>query len=168
MRHLTNALAWLNGFVILLLTAAVGYGVIMRFALNAPVTWTDELAGYLLVAMVMLGAGDATRRGAHIEVDLLTSYLGARAKMVVRAVSLLAIAVFGAFMAYGAWGMLSFSYMVGLLSTGYMALPLWIPQSLMLVGMAVMTLTAIAGLGALWKAPSPPDAASGIRREGSE
>lgn len=65
--------------VVLLMMSLVGYSVVNRYLLGTPVTWIDELSGYLVVALVMLGAAESLRRGDHIAVDLITSRLGARA-----------------------------------------------------------------------------------------
>ena len=70
--HLGLALAALALIVSL---ATISYSVIRRYVLGAPVAWTDELVGYLLVASVMLAAGDALLGGEHISVDILTERL---------------------------------------------------------------------------------------------
>jgi C4-dicarboxylate transporter, DctQ subunit len=49
----------------------VAYSVVMRYFMNRPIPWVDELVGYLLVGLVMLAAADALRRGEHIAVDLI-------------------------------------------------------------------------------------------------
>lgn len=53
-------------FVVALL-ATVTAGVVSR-ALNQPLAWTDEAAGYLMVWTACLGWMVATRRGAHIRI----------------------------------------------------------------------------------------------------
>ncbi len=45
-------------------------GVVSRYVLNAPLTWTDELASTLFVWMVMLGAAIALQRGEHMRLVL--------------------------------------------------------------------------------------------------
>src|SRR6187200_1913768 len=62
--------------------ATIAYAVIRRYVFGAPVAWTDELVGYLLVASVMLAAADALFAGEHIAVDLLTERLGARGRQI--------------------------------------------------------------------------------------
>ena len=44
----------------------------MRYAFNAAPMWVDDIAGFSLVAIVMLAAAQTLRRGEHIGVDLLT------------------------------------------------------------------------------------------------
>ena len=58
----------------------IGYSVVMRYFLNQPAAWVDELCGYLLVAAVMLAAADALLQGEHLAVDLLTERLAARGR----------------------------------------------------------------------------------------
>ena len=43
----------------------------MRYAFNAAPVWVDDVVGFALVAIVMLAAAQALRRGEHIGVDLL-------------------------------------------------------------------------------------------------
>lgn len=59
---LTAAAAFVVG-----LLATVTAGVVSR-ALNQPLAWTDEAAGYLMVWTACLGWMVATRRGAHIRI----------------------------------------------------------------------------------------------------
>jgi C4-dicarboxylate transporter DctQ subunit len=62
--------------------ALIGYSVVMRYFLNQPIAWVDELAGYLLVGSVMLAAADALLGEEHISVDILVERLSARGRHV--------------------------------------------------------------------------------------
>lgn len=138
--------AGLGALLILAMTAIVAYGVVMRYGFGDPQVWTGELAGYLLVLTTMLGAAEALRRGDHIGVDLLTSRLGARARRWAEGWGLLLIVfVAGALLGSGL-DMVAFSRMVGLLSDGYLEVPLWIPQSSVLLGMVLLLLAALGRL----------------------
>jgi TRAP-type C4-dicarboxylate transport system permease small subunit len=59
-------------FVIMILQ--IGF----RYALNAPLTWTEELARYLYVWACYLGAAVALRRRSHIAITLLADRLPRR------------------------------------------------------------------------------------------
>ena len=48
------------------------FSVFRRYVLGSPLTWTDELSGFLVVAIVMLGAAEVLRRGEHVSVDILS------------------------------------------------------------------------------------------------
>ena len=82
----------------------------------------------------MLAAADALLEGEHIAVDLLTERLSARRPAVDAAGRAVAVALSG-FAARGrGLDMVGFSRMVGLMSNGYMAVPMWIPQLLIPIG----------------------------------
>ena len=61
----------------LLATAIIGsvaisvIGVFFRYCLGSSLSWVEEVAGYLLVAVVTIGIGPAARRGSHLRVDML-------------------------------------------------------------------------------------------------
>ena len=61
---ITLALFWLLGL-------CVFYQFFTRYVLNDSAAWTEEIARYLLVAIVVVGIAAATRRTRHIHVDFL-------------------------------------------------------------------------------------------------
>jgi TRAP-type C4-dicarboxylate transport system permease small subunit len=66
------------------------YQVFMRDVLTKPPTWSDELARYLYIYLVFLGAALISRKRAHIRMDFLPTRLHGRA----RALLLLAHEIF--------------------------------------------------------------------------
>jgi TRAP-type C4-dicarboxylate transport system permease small subunit len=143
----------LSALAMLVSLALIVYAVFQRYVLGAPVPWTDELVGYLLVAMVMLAAADALLEGEHISVDILTERLGPRGKRVTLLVGLLASAATGVLVLLEGTGMVSFSRMVGLRSNGYLAAPMWVPQLLVPIGGALLVAASIAALWRAWRVP---------------
>jgi len=132
----------LGAAIAVVMAVAITYSVVMRYVLNAPQVWTDELMGYLMVALVMFGLGETVRQGDHINVDLVTARLGPRGQFLARAWGLVAMIAVGAVLLERSWDMVAFSRMVDLLSEGYLAMPVWIPQSSLLVGFSLMILAS--------------------------
>ena len=139
--------------------ALVVYSVVMRYFLNQPAAWVDELVGYLLVACVMLAAADALLEGEHLAVDLVTERLGPRGKRLTLLAGLAAVALSALLLAIEGYDMVAFSRMVGLMSNGYMATPMWIPQLLIPIGAALMLLAALVAMVSALRSPNarPPD-----------
>jgi TRAP-type C4-dicarboxylate transport system permease small subunit len=137
----------------------VVYSVVMRYFLNQPAAWVDELVGYLLVACVMLAAADALLEGEHLAVDLVTERLGTRGKRLTLLAGLAAVALSALLLAIEGYDMVAFSRMVGLMSNGYMATPMWIPQLLIPIGAALMLLAALVAIASALRNPNvpPPD-----------
>ena len=49
--------------------------VVMRYVFNSPLTWSEELAVYIMVWMTFLGSVICMRDNEHIEVTVLVDYL---------------------------------------------------------------------------------------------
>jgi C4-dicarboxylate transporter DctQ subunit len=114
--------AVIGALLLLIMTAVVGYSVALRYLFNRPQVWTDELVGYLLVVLVMAGATEALRRGEHIGVDLITERLSARGRRLAEVAA--------------------FSHSVGLISVGYLEVPMWLPQAAVPAGAGLLALAA--------------------------
>jgi TRAP-type C4-dicarboxylate transport system permease small subunit len=146
----------LSAAALLASLAVIVYGVARRYVFNAPVAWTDELVGYLLVASVMLAAAEALFGGEHISVDIVTERLGPRGKRLAYLVGLAAVAASGVLLIVEGVGMVRFSRQVGLRSNGDLAVPLWIPQSLVPIGALLLLLAALAAFVGAWRGDAPP------------
>ena len=84
------ALFWLLG-------ATVFYQFFTRYALNDSASWTEEIARYLLIGVVFVGAAIGVAKNNHIQVDLLYRYLPPKAgRVLATVVDVLRIAFFGA------------------------------------------------------------------------
>jgi len=80
-----------------LLGATVFYQFFPRYVLNNSASWTEEIARYLLIATVFVGAAIGVVKNNHIQVDLLYRYLPRRLSRVMAiAVDVLRIAFFAA------------------------------------------------------------------------
>lgn len=142
---------------VLLCLALISWSVGMRYFLNTPVPWVDEAVGYLLVAIVMLAAGDALRKGDHIAIDILTQRLGPAGKRGVALLGLLSVLLVAGFFLIEGWQTAVFSRDFGLHSPGYLSMPIWLPQSLIAVGGTLLGLAAIAALARLFIGRPPLD-----------
>ena len=67
-----------------LMAALVIYQVGARYLLDRPPSWTEELARYLQVWLVLLAAPVCLRRGLHLGFDYLTPRLPPGARRLVR------------------------------------------------------------------------------------
>jgi TRAP-type transport system small permease protein len=70
-----NLIEWTVGLLLLVITALACMQVFNRYIMEAPLSWTEELAQLLLVWAVMLGAAASIKRDGHLRVDFLVSRL---------------------------------------------------------------------------------------------
>src|SRR5690554_1251642 len=66
-----GTMAMLMGVLVL----CVVWQVISRYILNAPSTFTDELARFLLIWVSLLGAAYLSGQNAHISIDMISHRL---------------------------------------------------------------------------------------------
>ncbi len=155
-----GAVAWVaaaaGAGVVLLMMSVVGYSVVNRYLLGTPITWTDELSGYLVVALVMLGAAESLRRGDHISVDLITSRLGPRGRRMAEIWGNVTVLVVAAVLLISAVETIEYSVNFGIISEGYLEVPMWIPQSFLILGAGLLALVAAVNLLGLIKRDGAP------------
>lgn len=116
---------------------------------------TTEVAGFCLAASTFLGLAYTFVNGGHVRISLVSQFASPGIR---RAVELWCCAVAFAVVAYAAWQMILFTLQTwdfGDLSPGLVAMPLWIPQSgvalglvVLAVGIAEQATLILAGRGA--------------------
>ncbi|MEP7141111.1 MAG: TRAP transporter small permease, partial [Caldimonas sp.] len=85
------------------------WAIVMRYAFNAAPTWVDDIAGFSLVAVVMLAAAQTLRRGEHIGVDLLVTNLSPTGRRWANAWAALATAAIAGVLVVKGWESAMFS-----------------------------------------------------------
>jgi TRAP-type transport system small permease protein len=85
---------WVALAIFWALGAVVFYQFFTRYALNNSASWTEEIARYLLIGTVFVGAAIGVAKNNHIQVDLLYRWLHPR---VARALALVVDALRTAF-----------------------------------------------------------------------
>lgn len=136
----------LSTALILVIFVQIVVAVTRRYVFNSPLQWSDEMIGYLLVTLVMLGAAEAMRRGDHIAIDLLSNKLGPGMARLQRGFASLSIMAFSAIVGLSIWDSIAFARSFGSYSVGYIEIETWIPQVPVVIGMALLFLTAALGL----------------------
>ena len=66
---------WVALAIFWILGATVFYQFFTRYVLNNSASWTEEIARYLLIGTVFVGAAIGVVKNNHIQVDLLYRYL---------------------------------------------------------------------------------------------
>ena len=106
----SRLLSWLLVFSVAILIIPVSLQIFSRYtALIPSYIWTEEMARFLFVWMVMIGAMIGVRDSAHFEVDVWPR-LGPRANALLRIVSGLFILGFALVFVWGGWLFTSFAW----------------------------------------------------------
>ncbi|HET9820727.1 MAG TPA: TRAP transporter small permease [Burkholderiaceae bacterium] len=132
--------AWIALLLFWALGGTVFYQFFTRYALNNSASWTEEIARYLLIGVVFVGATIGVAKNNHIQVDLLYRYLphGA-ARAMATAVDALRIAFFASMTVFTGQMMQK----MGSYNMTIIDLPMNIVYAVVLFGFAAMTLRSL-------------------------
>lgn len=85
----SRSLFQVAGVVLVVSTGLYVAEVVLRYALNAPTSWTGEFVEYGLLAIIFLSLPEVTRAKAHITMDLVGEALPERRRRILYAANML-------------------------------------------------------------------------------
>lgn len=127
-----------------------------------------EIGGFLFVASAFLALPATLRAAGHVRVTLLMRWFGPRGDRIMTLLALVAALGLTAFALWSVWLLTWASFVRGSLSIGIVAIPLWIPQGVMTLGLAIFGLALADELVAMLRGGEPAFRAVENRREASE
>ena len=98
---LFKGIDYFTGILTGLMVLFVFLNVVLRTFFNSGLTWSEELARYLFVFVIYIGAISAMRANAHLGVDTLISRMKPQVQMVMYVVSQLVIAALMCILVHG-------------------------------------------------------------------
>jgi TRAP-type transport system small permease protein len=113
---------------------------VTRYVLNDSAAWTEEIARYLLIGTVFVGAAIGVAKNNHIQVDLLYRWLP---RGVARSLATAVDAVRVVFLGAMSWFTLQMMQKMGSYKMTIVDLPMNIVYGVCLFGFAAMTLRSV-------------------------
>ena len=132
--------AWIALALFWVLAGVVFTQFFTRYALNDSAAWTEEIARYLLIGVVFVGASIGVAKNNHIQVDLLYRYLPARAG---RALALLVDVLRIGFLCSMTVFTVQMMLKMGNYQMTIVDLPMNIVYGVCLFGLAMMTIRSV-------------------------
>ncbi len=136
---LTKVAMW-GTFAMMIL---ISWDVISRYVFDAPLLFSDEISGYLLVYICFLGAAGTMKQKRHINVDVLVNRLKAQTRMRLELVTSFIGLGFLLVFLWHSYVMVYRAYVRGVRMPSVLLTPLWIPESLVLIGTFFLVLQFI-------------------------
>jgi TRAP-type C4-dicarboxylate transport system permease small subunit len=141
--HVIGTLAALTLLVVTIFAVSEMFG---RYLLGHTFAWGQDAVTYLLVTATFLYFGVSQAKRAHLAVTVLPDWLRAGGRvdlaLVIRSIATLCVVLFAA--AFVWWGLPAAqrTWRVGVV-TESLALPMWPFQYALIIGMAMMGITAL-------------------------
>ncbi len=122
---------------------AVTFATIVLRPFGVLVSGHEEIATFAMVGMAFLGLPYAYRTGAHVRVETLLNRLSQRTRARLEMWCVFAAFVICVAFTYYAFWLVLNSYVFGDVSEGLLAIPRWIPQLPIVLGLALFALALI-------------------------
>jgi TRAP-type C4-dicarboxylate transport system permease small subunit len=154
---LERMLARVNYLIVLLSSIALvvaalvlTYSVGSRYFFHFSTDWQDELSVFLIVGAVFMSSAAVQARRGHVAIEAIAAVLPAAANRIRQLLVDAASFAFCAFFGWKSWTLLEEAWSEDYHSGSTWGPPLWIPYSLMAVGMTLLSiqilLQVISGL----------------------
>jgi TRAP-type C4-dicarboxylate transport system permease small subunit len=87
--------------LLLIMVFVVGMQVFFRYGFNRPLTWPEELSGFLLIWLTFLVADILFKKNGHVQVDYFANKLSQKSQLIISFIVNLYIMVFLVFLIVG-------------------------------------------------------------------
>jgi TRAP-type C4-dicarboxylate transport system permease small subunit len=140
-------LALVNGVVVKASSVALvasgfvlTYSVIVRYFLKISTDWQDEMSVFLIVGAVFMSAAAVQSLRGHVAIETIIGLLPARVNRARQILVDVASLIFCAFFSWKSWTLLHEAWVEDYHSGSTWGPPLWIPYSLMSIGMTLLSI----------------------------
>jgi TRAP-type C4-dicarboxylate transport system permease small subunit len=142
-----RAFARLNQVIVLLSSIALvvagfvlTYSVASRYFFHFSTDWQDELSVFLIVGAVFMSSAAIQARRGHVGIEAIAAVLPPAANRVRQFIVDVASFLFCAYFGWKSWTLLEEAWIENYHSGSTWGPPLWIPYSLMAVGMTLLSI----------------------------
>lgn len=158
MRSLLNKLylasGYLSGFCIVLITLIIVAQIVGRiFGFIVPSA--EDFSGYSLAAATFFGLAYTFREGGHIRVTLVIQQWGKGARYFQELLVLVLALLLVSFMSFYSIHMVWESYIFEEVSSGYVSIPIWMPQVPVAMGIVMFNIAILDDVIMLLKRKNP-------------
>lgn len=136
---------------------AVCHMVFVRYVLGASTIWQTEFVLYSVVAATLLGSPYVLAMGGHVNVDLVSHYLGPRARKVLRIFASTLGIVFCVVVASSGWNYYHEAWTEGWVTESVWAPPLSVIVLPLPLGLGLLVLQYIVDIACLITGYEPSD-----------
>lgn len=140
------AFAWVAAVLFFLAGGMLTYEVTARYLFVAPTIWAAELSQLCLIWGSMTAMPWLLGARRHIGVDVVTERLGPVGKRICHSLAMIAVAAFGAAVAWKGWGIFWDSFERGRTTGSMLDLPTWVSELAIPVGFGLLFVQALVEL----------------------
>lgn len=133
------------GILVFIMMCMIMVEVVTRYVLHFPLTISDELGGYMLVAVTFIGLAFTWKEKGHVRITFIVSRLPDKLQKWLRLISLIIGLILAATLLFASYEFTSYSYSMGIKSFG-LRIPMVWPQLALGIGSLILLLQLIVEL----------------------
>jgi TRAP-type C4-dicarboxylate transport system permease small subunit len=119
------------------------YEIVCRYVFGSPTQWTQDFSIYLMIWCAFLGLMPTDLADQHIRIDVWYTRLSQRSRALLEVVIYIAMAGFAAIATWAGSGLVAQSIRLGRRSLSLISIPMWIPQTAVVVGLGLFFIECI-------------------------
>jgi TRAP-type C4-dicarboxylate transport system permease small subunit len=131
------------GICLLSIAAATLFEVVSRSFFDSPTLWSQDVSVYLMIWCAFLGLLPTDRAGQHIRIDVWSRRLPGSMQHAIQRISYGVIALFAITAAATGGEVVAQSVRLGRRSMSLFSVPMWLPQSAVVCGMALFAVECV-------------------------
>lgn len=135
---------YIGAFALAAMTILLTVEVIMRYLFRSSTLISDEMSGYLFVAMLYMAMSDTLVSDKHIKINVITERLKPRLQRAFARIVAMILPVLGGVLSWQAWILVIESYERHSISPTILRLPQYLPEFAVPLGLSIFTLQALA------------------------
>jgi TRAP-type C4-dicarboxylate transport system permease small subunit len=135
-------LAKIGGAIIFVIAILVCGDIVARNLFNRTVFHSFELSAYLFAVAVSFGMAQTLIERGHIRIDLFYARMPRRVRRGLDVLALISLTALAFFLAERGWQVASRSFDRGLNSSSSLTVPMYLPQGLWMLGLAIFACVA--------------------------
>jgi TRAP-type C4-dicarboxylate transport system permease small subunit len=137
--HVNRAIVLLSSIALVLASLVLTYSVASRYFFHFSTDWQDELSVFLIVGAVFMSSAAIQAQRGHVGIEAIVGLLSPRVNRVRQVAVDIASMLFCGFFAWKSWVLLEEAWIENHHSGSTWGPPLWIPYSLMTIGMTLLS-----------------------------
>ncbi|MDP4023181.1 TRAP transporter small permease [Methylobacterium sp. NEAU 140] len=138
MRLLNRVILGLGGLCLVAACLVLSYSVVIRYYFREPTEWQDEMAVFLIVGATFFSAAAVQAKRGHVAIEALTGLLSPAVNRARLLMADIVSFLFCVFFAWKSWSLDHEAWVDGQISQSTWGPPLWIPYTLMALGMSLL------------------------------
>jgi len=150
LKQLNEVLGRVEKFLIVVMLSAMillaFLQIVLRNAFSTGISWSDSLVRYLVLWVGFIGASLATKEEKHITIEVFSRWFSGTKALYVKMFSQLISVIICSLLTFAGWTFVHNE--AGMGGVAFLRLPIWIPEMIIPITFALMTLRFLINFAA--------------------